>query len=114
MQNDKYGYLPNTVASTNDDVNMVDCNPPDLPPRIDRTSKPIRTVTSGRSAQERLFGNSSNKEHADPPNYINATSHHRLQNIASLERHSSNATSITNANNKTVSNFFKGILILKI
>lgn len=105
VQNDKYGYLPQLPQSSgNDDMGVVhNGTPPDLPPRIDRASKPIRSATvSGRSAQERLFGNLSNKEHTEPPNYINATTHHRLQNLTSLERHNSNATSVTNTNNKTV------------
>lgn len=84
-------------------MNGISGTPPDLPPRIDRASKPIRSATvSGRTAQERLFGNMSSKEHSEPPNYINATTHHRLQNLTSLERHNSTATSITNTNNKTV------------
>lgn len=89
----------------------MDCMPPDLPPRIDRASKPMR-IAPNKSAQERLFGGASNgngtatvspKDQNDPPNYINATNHHRLQpNMTSLERHNSSATSIMNSNNKTV------------
>lgn len=95
-----------TVTSSTDEVNIADGTPPDLPPRIDRTSKPVCAV-AGRTAQERLFGNTLPKEQADPPNYINATNHHRLQNMTSLERHNSSATSITNANNnKTVCKFW--------
>lgn len=101
LQNDKFGYLPSAGASSNDEVNGVGGTPPDLPPRIDRTSKPLRNV-NGRSAQERLFGANGTKEHTEPPNYINATSHHRLPNSTSLGRHNSNANSSTNMNNKTV------------
>lgn len=88
------------MGSSNDEVNGVNGTPPDLPPRIDRNSKPVRTV-NGRSAQERLFGNGGSKELTEPPNYINATPH-RLPNATSLGRHNSNANSSTNMNNKTV------------
>lgn len=63
--------------------------PPELPPRIDRANKPPRSAAS-RSAQERLFGGGS-KDNNDPPNYINATPHHRPAN-SSLERHNPNKT----------------------
>ncbi|XP_075223249.1 tight junction protein ZO-3-like isoform X2 [Lycorma delicatula] len=78
---DKYGFSPphSPLVST----------PPELPPRIDRANKPPRTSVP-RSAQERLFGGS--KENSDPPNYINATPHHRTAN-SSLERHNPNKAS---------------------
>lgn len=76
--------------------------PPELPPRIDRTNKPPRATLS-RTAAERLFGKggdgdsdgtSAMREALDPPNYINATPHHRVGSgsgggggSSSLERH---------------------------
>ncbi|XP_065220947.1 tight junction protein ZO-2 isoform X3 [Planococcus citri] len=99
LQNDKFPFLPSAERSSNDEVNGVNGTPPDLPPRIDRNSKPVRTV-NGRSAQERLFGGPGSKEQSEPPNYINATPH-RLPNSTSLGRHNSNANSSTNMNNKT-------------
>uniref|UniRef100_A0A1B6GRS7 Tight junction protein ZO-1 n=2 Tax=Proconiini TaxID=565685 RepID=A0A1B6GRS7_9HEMI len=77
---DKYGFSP--------PQSPMGASPPELPPRIDRASKPPRT-TAPRTAQERLFGN---KESHDPPNYINATPHHRPAN-SSLERHNPTKTS---------------------
>lgn len=78
---DKYGFSPPQSPLTS--------GPPDLPPRIDRASKPPRT-SAPRSAQERLFGS---RENQDPPNYINATphAHHRPAN-SSLERHNPTKT----------------------
>ncbi|KAG8296117.1 Tight junction protein ZO-2 [Homalodisca vitripennis] len=76
---DKYGFSP--------PQSPMGASPPELPPRIDRASKPPRT-TAPRTAQERLFGN---KESHDPPNYINATPHHRPAN-SSLERHNPTKT----------------------
>jgi hypothetical protein len=71
--------------------------PPELPPRIDRSNKPHRGGggTLSRSAAERLFGKSDGvlgdpaDSSLDPPNYINATPHHRPpgQTNSSLERH---------------------------
>lgn len=71
--------------------------PPELPPRIDRSNKPPRGggSTLSRSAAERLFGKSDGglgdpaDSSLDPPNYINATPHHRPpgQTSSSLERH---------------------------
>ncbi|GFG33860.1 hypothetical protein Cfor_12812, partial [Coptotermes formosanus] len=71
--------------------------PPELPPRIDRSNKPPRggSNTLSRSAAERLFGKSDGglgdlaDSSLDPPNYINATPHHRPpgQTSSSLERH---------------------------
>ncbi|RZF42526.1 hypothetical protein LSTR_LSTR004445 [Laodelphax striatellus] len=78
---DKYGFSPTNSP-------MVS-TPPELPPRIDRANKPPR-ANLPRSAQERLFG--SSKENIDPPNYINATPHHRPVN-SSLERHNPNKAS---------------------
>ncbi|XP_054258978.1 tight junction protein ZO-1-like isoform X4 [Macrosteles quadrilineatus] len=78
---DKYGFSPPQSP-------LGIGAPPELPPRIDRASKPPRTAAP-RSAQERLFGN---KEPQDPPNYINATPHHR-QGPSSLERHNPTKTS---------------------
>lgn len=77
---EKYGFSPPQSPMTG--------APPELPPRIDRASKPPRTSSNVRSAQERLFGN---KEPHDPPNYINATPHQRPAN-SSLERHNPTKT----------------------
>lgn len=56
---------------------MVNGNgPPDLPPRVDRNTKPLHgNRTNGqRSATDRLF---SQNGMDDIPNYINATPHHQ-------------------------------------
>lgn len=67
---------------------------PDLPPRIDRQSKPSGTPsrtsssggTLGRSAQERLFGKSSSIEANDHDEYVtrkpNTDSMERIQTMA--------------------------------
>ncbi|KAK7793631.1 hypothetical protein R5R35_004861 [Gryllus longicercus] len=71
--------------------------PPELPPRIDRTNKPSHSALS-RLAADRLFVKgegmlgdadmaSGGREASDPPNYINATPHHRRGGSSSLERH---------------------------
>jgi hypothetical protein len=72
-------------------------SPPELPPRIDRSNKPSRGGggTLSRSAAERLFGKGDGgagdaaDSNLDPPNYINATPHHRPpgQTNSSLEHH---------------------------
>ncbi|PSN46430.1 hypothetical protein C0J52_15366 [Blattella germanica] len=74
--------------------------PPELPPRIDRTNKPARGTggTFSRSAAERLFGKGDGDgidSSLDPPNYINATPHHRPpgQTSSSLERHNMKTSS---------------------
>lgn len=57
---------------------MVNGNgPPDLPPRVDRNTKPLhgnRSNGGQRSATDRLF---SQNGMDDVPNYINATPHHQ-------------------------------------
>lgn len=56
---------------------MVNGNgPPDLPPRVDRNTKPLHgTRANGqRSATDRLFSPNGME---DIPNYINATPHHQ-------------------------------------
>lgn len=71
--------------------------PPELPPRIDRSNKPTHNALS-RLAADRLFVKgegvlgendmaSGPREASDPPNYINATPHHRRGGSSSLERH---------------------------
>lgn len=77
--------------------------PPELPPRIDRANKPPRNTVT-RSAQERLFG--VTKDTSDPPNYINATPHHRPAN-SSLERHNPNKTVIYTQLYFVYSKYFK-------
>ncbi|KAJ4436603.1 hypothetical protein ANN_16636, partial [Periplaneta americana] len=77
--------------------------PPELPPRIDRSNKPPRGAggTLSRSAAERLFGKGEGglvdptDSSLDPPNYINATPHHRPpgQTSSSLERHNMKTSS---------------------
>ncbi|XP_066996452.2 tight junction protein ZO-3 isoform X2 [Anabrus simplex] len=78
--------------------------PPELPPRVDRTNKPPRGTLS-RSAAERLFGKNeagvcdadpaspAMQDVIDPPNYINATPHHRGGGSSSLERHNMKTSS---------------------
>ncbi|XP_023725959.1 tight junction protein ZO-1 isoform X6 [Cryptotermes secundus] len=78
-------------------------SPPELPPRIDRSNKPSRggSGTLSRSAAERLFGKGdggsgdAGDSSLDPPNYINATPHHRPtgQTNSSLERHNMKTSS---------------------
>lgn len=56
---------------------MVNGNgPPDLPPRVDRNTKPLHGNRANiqRSATDRLF---SQNGMDDIPNYINATPHHQ-------------------------------------
>lgn len=50
--------------------------PPDLPPRVDRNTKPLHgnRANGQRSATDRLF---SPNGVDDIPNYINATPHHQ-------------------------------------
>lgn len=61
--------------------------PPDLPPRLDRSSKPatatIGRAFSGRSAQERLINKTDSA--LDMGNYINATPH-RANATSTLDR----------------------------
>ncbi|XP_063232156.1 LOW QUALITY PROTEIN: tight junction protein ZO-1 [Bacillus rossius redtenbacheri] len=71
--------------------------PPELPPRVDRASKPSRGP-SGQSAAERLLGKGEGGTGRpdgclDPPNYINAGLHHRGPGGSSLERHNMKASS---------------------
>ena len=56
---------------------MVNGNgPPDLPPRVDRNTKPMHgnRANGQRSATDRLFSPNGMEE---IPNYINATPHHQ-------------------------------------
>nr|CAD7594071.1 unnamed protein product [Timema genevievae] len=107
----KYGFSPSSSHDYPSFPHMVNggmpCSPlahspplqspPELPPRIDRTIKPPRCGTLGRSAAERLFGKGgdgpSDDNSIDPPNYINAVPHHRSQGSSSLEKHNMKANS---------------------
>lgn len=120
-QQDNYNSYPPPSGPVSNEENMVvNGMGPDLPPRIDRGSKPPRGAAgiSARSAQERLFGagsaykdgNGAMTSGIDPPNYINATSshhqqqlqHHHHQHRTSLERHNSNTITPASTNVKTV------------
>ncbi|KAL7302131.1 hypothetical protein TKK_0005356 [Trichogramma kaykai] len=63
--------------------------PPDLPPRLDRSTKPptspsSRSATLGRSAQERLINKTDSL--LDVGNYINSSPHRGANTSATLDR----------------------------
>jgi len=65
---------------------MVNGNgPPDLPPRVDRNTKPLHgnRANGQRSATDRLFSPNGME---DIPNYINATPHHQRTHTSSSKQ----------------------------